>query len=463
MPTPGHAAPNTSAWFHGARARGETNIQRLLVRAKESLYSLPTAIVVGCGGLALLALSFDSAFSDSLAEWPLILNTTVGGGRAIATTVAGATITVAAIVFSITALSTQMASNQYSPRALGEFFDDPFQQTIIGIVVGTFTYSLLVLASLGNALSEGSEPSPSTSVTISLVLGVVSAIGIVGYINRSLRRMQIDSVVRRIANSAIKAINRHLERTTDDDSNNNNQGGSALQGESRAVKATEGGWVVAIDADTALDALPEGSTARVDVRLGEAVSRGDRIITMWPDPGEDWNGARALTRSVVTAQERSLDLDPTFGIRQLVDIALRALSPGINDPTTAVDVIHHLKTPIRTVLLSDAPRRVFSGPDNRRVFLARTPGRSDYVYEAFSEIRLVSGRQPHVLSTLLEVLGDLKTDLEEAGLADRKVAVDGELRATIVLTRESGLPEADLERVLEWASKKGYLDDESAE
>lgn len=429
----------------------------MIIRARESLYSIPVAVVIACGGLAVLALYLDSRFSQTLAGWPVLLETTAVGGRAIATTVAAATITVAAIVFSITALSTQMASNQYSPRALGEFFDDPFQQAIIGIVVGTFTYSLLVLASLGNALADGAEATRSISVTVSLALGVVSAIGIVGYINHSLRRMQIDSVVRRIADAAINAINRHLERSGDDEANSE---GPPPHGEARATKAKVGGWVVAIDEEAILEALPPETTARVDVRLGEAVSPGDRIITVWPDPGEEWRDEEALRRSLVTAHERSIDLDPTFGIRQLVDIALRALSPGVNDPTTAVDVIHHLKTPVRTVLLADAPRRVFSGPENRRVFLAKTPGRSDYVYQAFSEIRLAAGRQPYVLSALLEVLGDLKTDLEEMDLTEREWAVDHELEATITMAKTSELPEADLKRVLERSSMTHLLEED---
>ena len=122
----------------------------------------------------------DSRFAPVIEDWPIVLGTTVGGGRAIATTVAGATITVAAIVFSITALSTQMASSQYSPRAMGGFFEDPLQQTIIGLVVGTFTYSLLILGSMGHAIVDA-EATPSVSVSFAVLLGVSSAIGIVAY------------------------------------------------------------------------------------------------------------------------------------------------------------------------------------------------------------------------------------------------------------------------------------------
>lgn len=426
----------------GAHQHG-TDINRLILRLRESLFTLPVVMVVFCAGGALGALWIDQNLGEALEAWP-ILATTVAGGRAIATTVAGATITVAAIVLSITALSTQMAANQYSPRAVGGFFEDPFQQAIIGLVVGTFAYCLLVLASLSNAIIDGSAATPSASITIAVGLGVLSAIGIVAYINHSLRRMQIDSVVRRIAASSIKAIGRHLEEAEPGSIDH----GPPPQGDSVAIRSSSGGWVVDIDTGLVLESIPAGSTARIDVRLGEAVSVDDRIVTIWPEPEDDWDGVDDLRRAVLTAPERSLDLDPTFGIRQLVDIGLRALSPGVNDPTTAVDVIHHLKTPVRTVLLSDAPRRVFTGDGDRRVFLTEAPSRSDYVHYAFSEMRLAANGQPYVLRALIEVLEDLRIDLDRDGLEGRETAVQEELRLTIQQARDSDLPEPDLQRIL---------------
>ncbi|HSM44995.1 MAG TPA: DUF2254 family protein, partial [Acidimicrobiia bacterium] len=277
------------------------------------------------------------------------------------------------------------------------------------------------------------------------------------YINHSLRRMQIDSVVRRIASSSIEAIERHLNER---DKNGTVVEGRPPESDSHRLKSNRGGWIVKIDDQAILETLPPGSTARVDVRVGEAVSVNDRIMTIWPDPGESWHGFDHLRRAIVAAHERSVDLDPTFGIRQLVDIALKALSPGINDPTTAVDVIHHLKTPVRTVLLSDAPQRVFSGPDDRRVFLAGLPGRSDYVHVAFSEIRLAAQHQPYVLAALIEVLGDLEEDLAEADLEERQGAVMEELRLTIESAQRGGLPEPDLRRILDRVSMTDLLDTE---
>lgn len=374
-----------------------------------------------------------------------MLSVTVAGGRAIATTVAGATITVAAIVFSITALSTQMAASQYSPRSLGGFFEDPFQQAIIGLVVGTFTYSLLILAGLGDVLDDPGGATASLSVTLAILFGVLSAIGIVAYINHSLQRMQIDSVVQRIANSALASIRRELAEPDRE----NNEEAAPPGGEPVSVVAARNGWVTDIQVDRILDGLPAGTSARVDVRVGEAVSAGDHVVTLWPDPGEETEHVeRSIRRAVDLAQKRSISTDAAFGIRQLVDIALRALSPGVNDPTTAVDVLHHLKIPVREVLLSDPPRRVFFGPDDRRVYLAAKLSRSDYVHMAFAEIRLAALDQLPVIEALIEVLGDLLAEMRDADLTGRTAAIEEELSLTIEMARNSRIPDADLDRVV---------------
>lgn len=419
-------------------------MKRLLARARESLFTLPLTIVLACVVAAVAALYVDSSFAESIEDWPIILGSTVPGGRAIATTVAGATITVAAIVFSITALSTQMASNQYSPRALGGFFEDRAQQIVIGLVVGTFTYSLLVLAALSTAIIDSADATPSVSVTLDIVLGVGSAIAIVAYINHSLRRMQIDDVVRRIASASVRSIEKHLAEQEGDPVPE----GALTAGEPTQVTAARSGWVVAIETRLVLASLPSEGVARIDVRLGEAVAPGDRLMTVWVSEPESWKQERRMRRAVVTAPERSIELDPTFGIRQLVDIALRALSPGVNDPTTAVDVIHHLKTPVRTVLFSEAPHRIVAGEGGRRVFLPQTPSRSDYVHFAFSEIRLAAKSQPYVLRALIEVLDDLSAELDRDGFEGRRAAVRQELDLTMAALEQSDVPAPDRDRIL---------------
>lgn len=420
-----------------------TAVGRFVARARESLFFLPTVLVLLCGGAAWLALLLDGS-SETVGQIPVILSVTVDGGRAIATTVAGATITVAAIVFSITALTSQMASSQYSPRSVGGFFEDPLQQAIIGLVVGTFTYSLLILAGIGSVLGEAGEVVPSLAVTLDIVLGVASAIAIVGYLDHSLRRMQIDSVVFRIARATVEAVRAEHEH---DDGPDELSSQGQPEGAPQVVEAARSGWVVGINPERLLESLPAASTARVDVRIGEPVSEGDQIITIWPSP-QDEHSAQAARRAIGVATQRSISGDPSFGIRQLVDIALRALSPGVNDPTTAVDVIHHLKVPVREILLLPPPVRVFNGGDGRQVFLTATPSRSDYVREAFSEVRLAARGQLYVLRALIEVLEDLATEMRAKDLEGRLGAVERELQLTVETARNSGFPESDLELLL---------------
>lgn len=289
------------------------------------------------------------------------------------------------------------------------------------------------------------EPVPSVSITINIVLGVASAIGIVAYIDHSLRRFQVDAVVRRIANGTLIAVKRQLR-----DQPNESVDTTAPQptGKSGVVIAKRSGWVQRIEPRKLAHSLPSGSAVRIGVRLGEPVSSGDQLATVWPDPADNPAVATAIRRAITSARERSLEDDPGFGIRQLVDIALKALSPGINDPTTAVDVIHHLKVPVREILVSSPPTRVYNGPDGQRVYMAETPSRSDSIHAAFAEVRLAAGRQPSVLKALLEVLGDLAAELEGAELTGRMGSLNEEIELTIAAARSSDLPGQDIARVL---------------
>jgi uncharacterized membrane protein len=184
-------------------------IRSLAHKVQESLFFIPAVVIAACIALAALALYLDSEVPEFLGDLRFVIAPTVAGARSIVSTVAGATITVAAIVFSITALSTQIASNQYSPRAVKGFFEDRFQQVVIGFVVGTFSYSLVVLTGLGSLVPSPESTSSSVSVTLAIAFGVLSTVAIVAYIDHSLRRMQIDVVVRRIAEKTVASIRDH--------------------------------------------------------------------------------------------------------------------------------------------------------------------------------------------------------------------------------------------------------------
>ena len=419
-------------------------LRTTLDRLRTSLLLVPLIVVIAAIALARVTIYIDQN-PGRLADVPGVLSVSLAGGRAIAAAVAGATITVAAIVLSITALSSQIAATQYSPRSAAGFVEDRVQKLVMGLVAGTFAFSLLVLAELGGASDPNLGTFSSISVTMVLILGVVSVIAIVGYLDHSLRRMRIDAVVRRIAEATVEGIRRQHRR----------EGGPPAEeagipsGEPHRVIVVRTGWVRQIDAERLASRLPPDVSARIEVRVGEAISKGDLLATVWDgSDGQPVAPPRLVHDAVKVGRDRSVMTDSGYGIRQLVDIGLRALSPGVNDPTTAVDVIQHLKLPLREILLLGAPTRVFKGPRQQRVFLAEAPSRSTQVHDALGELRLAAVRQPAVLRTMLEIISDLVGELEAADLGGRTSPLIEEAKLVVRIARESGLPDPDLERIL---------------
>ena len=160
-------------------------------RVRDSLFLVPAALIV-----ASVALAWATTRLDSVAPGGLpLLPAGVVGARSILSTIAGATITVAAIVFSITAVAVQLASTQYSPRVVGGLFRDSLQQWVIGVVVGTFTFSLTALA-LGPGTADPGGAAPRVTVTVAVGLAVTSMLLIVGFIDRTTRSITVSEIVR---------------------------------------------------------------------------------------------------------------------------------------------------------------------------------------------------------------------------------------------------------------------------
>ena len=168
-------------------------------RFRASLFLVPLIAVVTAIAVAAVSLVVDQRIDSGSTQLPLGLTSTVDSARALLSTVAGATITFAAIAFSISVLIIQQASNQYSPRVVHTLFRDPFNKRVMGLVVGTFTYCLIVLRSVRTALEEGGAPIiPNVSVAIAVVLGVTTILAIVAFINHSAHSMDISEILARV-------------------------------------------------------------------------------------------------------------------------------------------------------------------------------------------------------------------------------------------------------------------------
>ena len=174
-------------------------LSSLVERLRSSLFFVPMLAVIAAAVLGVASLAVDRHVDTTLADLPLGFTSTVESARTLLGVIAGATISFAGIAFSVSLLIIQLASSQYSPRVVHTLFRDPFNKRVMALVVGTFTYCVVVLRSVRSALEQGGEPViPNISVAIAVVLGIATILAIVAFINHSAHAMDVSEILERI-------------------------------------------------------------------------------------------------------------------------------------------------------------------------------------------------------------------------------------------------------------------------
>jgi uncharacterized membrane protein len=415
------------------------------VRIRTSLFFVPLLYVVGALVLAQVALVVDDRLALGTSELPLGLGSTVQSARAVLGTVAGATITVAGIAFSVSLLVIQQASSQYSPRVLTGLFRDGFNKRVIGITVGTFTYCLVVLRAVHQGVGQQNDPSvPNVAVGLGVLLGIVSILAVIAFISHNAHAMEISQILHVLTADALAAI----------DANSSFDPLEAVAAPTvlppiapRPLRAEGSGWVQLIDRDGLLRALPEGSIVRLEIEPGDFVLPGTTVADVWPPTVvEDDDLARAVRSSVRIGPARTLHQDPGYGMRQLADVGLRALSPGVNDPTTAQDAIFHLAVVVREWIAAEA-RPTDLELAGRRLRRRPDPSVAELLTIVFGELRRSAAAQPRVCEYLVRAFGAIESALPPDRRAAAGTALRDQIDAVVAECAANDPAPADLARV----------------
>lgn len=433
-------------------------------RFRSSLFYVPAVYVAGTTLLAWGTVRFDRTYAGELPNIPLLLPTTVESAREILSTIAAATITVAGVVFSLTVIAVQLASSQFSPRVLRGFLRDRFSQRVIGVVMATFTYCLLILAATPAPHAE-QETVQNVSVTIALALAVIAVLAIVAFLDHSARSMQVGEVIHRSSSETHALIANQLREL--------GQGADRPYAPTRPdeephleVTARTEGWVQQIEDSTLLSALPAGGRMHVTVRVGSYVTPATLLAEVWSAELTDEDAAGAVAGdvrgAVHTGHERTMQQDVSFGIRQLVDIALRSLSTGINDPTTAIEVLFRLGGLVEELLVHDLPAMEVSDDEGRRVVRTAELDHDQLIRYAFRQIRIAAIEQPAVIHKLIQVLGELHAHVRRHGLETRGGQLAEEARLAVA-DLEAHVPlDEDVEPIRRTARHFGLLEESVA-
>jgi uncharacterized membrane protein len=325
--------------------------------------------------------------------------------RQIVTTLAAAVITVVGVVFSITIVTLTLASTQFGPRMLRNFIRDRGTQVTLGTFVATFVYATLVLISISPG-SHGRPFVPHLSVTLSVALVAASMGVLIYFINHIAKTIQLPHVIAMIAQDLSRAIDNESNDTVTPES-----GPSVAEVVQRMA---HGGGIVQAPASGYLQfiqhralvglAAEKGAVIRLLHRPGHFVVVGHPMAVVWP-PGAADAVSHALRRAHVTGPSRTLAQDLAFAVDQLVEIALRALSPAVNDTFTALTCIDWLGEGLCKVTTQWDPVRVHRDTHGYVRVITAHVSYDRLVERAFDKIRQAGRGMPAVLIRQLDALG----------------------------------------------------------
>ncbi|MEF7612505.1 DUF2254 domain-containing protein [Aquincola sp. MAHUQ-54] len=325
-------------------------VRTVWLSVRDSLWFIPSVMVCGSMVLALALIESQALTGSELARnWPRLFGAGAEGARGMLSAIATSMITVAGVVFSITIVSLSLAASQYSPRVLRNFMSDRTTQVVLGAFVSVFTYCLIVLRTIRG--SDEGDFVPSVAVLGGVLLALAAVALLIYFIHHVASAIQVSSIVGRISEETEAAIQRLFPADV------SLPPGSAQQAtplmppprpaaEARIVLAPDSGYLVSIDADGLLRAAVGGDQViEVVPRVGDFVLRDEplcRVYTAAAGPGRPEEADDGLCSCFVLQAERTVHQDVFHGLQQLVDVGLKALSPSVHDPSTAIACIHRL-------------------------------------------------------------------------------------------------------------------------
>lgn len=417
---------------------------------RASLWFVPSAIVVGAVGLAIALIEIDVRIDRGFFEsWPLLFGAGAAGSRGMLATVAGSMITVAGVVFSITLVALSLASSQYTSRVLRNFMTDRTNQTVLGVFVGIFAYCLVVLRTIREG--ETIEFVPSLAVMGGVVLAFVGIGFFIYFIHHIATLIQASQILARIFAETIRRVDQLFPEGVGDQGGGE-AGPDASEFGWKPVPAARTGYIQHVDVEAVLAIARDCKVVvRMEHRIGDFVIEGMPIVSVLAATSPNADIIQSLGEVYTINQQRTTDQDAAYGIRQIVDVALKALSPGINDTTTAVMSLDYL-----TAILVRLSERIIESPwrydDGELRVITRGATFAGLVGLSFNQIRQTAAGNISVLSRMLgsiELLDGLtKSPTRRQVLWRQALALEEVVQRTVPAPHERDALKAQAERLV---------------
>ncbi|MEP6561676.1 MAG: DUF2254 domain-containing protein [Nakamurella sp.] len=415
-----------------SRSPGSVRLSTMRDAVRTQLWPVPivgvaVAVVLGIG-LPLL----DENVDDVLPGWltAYLFGGGAGAARDVLGAIAGSLITVTSLTFSLTVVTLQLASSQFSPRLLRTFSSDRFVQSTLALFLGTFTFALTVLRTVRTESEGGAAFVPEISVTTAFALTIASVVGLVLFLAHLAREIRVETMLRNVHRDATATVRRVLaERTTDV---------AALPqpptepGLLVHLNAASSGFLISVDERELLAAATDADAVLLIARApGSSLIEGTPMGVGWPrgprqfDEHTQSRLQDAVARSISTGVERTAAQDAEFGLRQLTDVTTKALSPGINDPTTAIHALGHSSALLCEMVGRDLGPRVLRDEDDVIRVVLRRPSFEELLDLAVEQPRRYGAADAQVLGRIGWLLRELgwRVDLDvDRHVVERQLA-----------------------------------------
>jgi uncharacterized membrane protein len=327
-----------------------SRLRDLVLQAASSLWFVPLLITAFLGAAALATIALDGWLDAHASEavdignrLPWFFVSGIDGARSMLATTAGALVTAGGVTLSGVLVALSIASGQYTSRVLRSFTGNRLHQAALGLILGSFVYSLTVLRSIG--AGPNGPFVPELAVFCALPLTFLSVAALLAFAHGVARSIQASELLAATAQSTLQSARLYFD---DEHSLIRPQASVATAApppERSGIAAPLSGYLRAVDRETLASIAEElDGLIVVEQRVGEFVVAGQCVASFdsasletMPD-----STAEQIIRCLRIGTFRTIEQDPAFGVRLLVDIALRALSPGINDTTTAEMAVHRL-------------------------------------------------------------------------------------------------------------------------
>ncbi len=437
-------------------------IQARLAWLRSRMWFIPSVFAIGATIAAFVLVPVDRLLDQAMPGY-LSGVLFVGGpesARLVLATIGTAMLSFTGLVFTVTMLVLQLASGQLSPRVMRTFLRDRTTQSVLGLFVATFLYSLLVLREVRSPV-VGSSFVPAITVTVAYLLLVASVGAFVFYIHHMAQAMRAVSVLGSVGDETRAAIDRLYPERIGEEPESPIPGLPARAPDQLAIQEHTPGVLISVDEEQLMEIAGEHTlTVALLHQIGDFVPQGAPLLALWSraDGPPDETLVGHLAGAVQIGRERTMTQDAAFGFRQIVDIAERALSPGVNDPTTALQALDQIHDLLRRLAVRGFPSPVRLDEKGDLLLYLPRPGWPDYVALAIDEIRQYGSGSIQIARRLRHLLLDVRT----VAPAAREEPIVRQLRLLDAgITQAFSAPEDRLAAAVPSASGQGPAEDPS--